>query len=216
MKGGAIFDMDGLLFDTEVLYNSGWERVAKIHGLTVDQKMMDEIRGTSGATMYGIVNRYWPDADVARMVKEVFEDAWNVLASHVPVKPGVREILAYLKEHGVKLAVASSSPLDLILNNLKVSRIGSYFDAVVSGEQVNRGKPAPDIFFLAADKIGLKAEECYVFEDGPNGVYAGVEAGCSTLMIPDLIKPTKELYHICTGIYPNLKDALQAIQRGDC
>lgn len=216
MKSGAIFDMDGLLFDTEVLYNNGWKKVAEAHGLSLDPRMLDETRGAGGAVMYGIVNRYWPGADAPRMLEEVFEYAQSVLAKNVPVKKGVRELLKYLKESGVKTAVASSSSLDLIINNLKVARIDSYFDVVVSGRQVTCGKPAPDIFLLAASKLGLKAEDCYVLEDAPNGVYAGVRAGCSTIMVPDLIGPTEDMYAVCTGIYPSLEDVLEAMRRGDC
>lgn len=216
MKAGAIFDMDGLLFDTEVLYNSGWKKVADAHGLTLDPKMLDETTGVSGEVMYETVRRYWPDADVPRMVEEIFEDTLQMLSQEVPVKEGVYEILSYLKESGVKMAVASSSPYHLVMNNLRVAQIDSYFDVVVSGGQVERGKPAPDIFILAAEKLGLAPEDCYVLEDGPNGVHAGAAAGCSTIMVPDLIAPTEELRSICAGVYPSLKEVLEAMKRGDC
>lgn len=85
-------------------------------------------------------------------------------------RTGVRDILQYFKQHGVRVAVASSSKRATVLHNLKQADILSYFDAVVSGDQVTHGKPAPDIFLLAAQQIGCEPENCYVFEDGTNGI----------------------------------------------
>lgn len=216
MKTGAIFDMDGLLFDTEVVYNEEWKVVAKEHHLEFHPEMLDEMRGMSGASMYKVMNKYWPDIDAAQITKELFEHARETLKWKVPVKPGVESILKYFRENNVKCAVASSSPMDLILSNLKVAHIDSYFDVVVSGQQVAHGKPAPDIFLLAASELGLDPHDCYVFEDGPNGLHAGVAAGCSTIMVPDLIKPTEELQEICIGIYPTLEAVMEAIKQGKC
>ena len=124
--------------------------------------------------------------------------------------------LEYLKQHAVRMAVASSAPMELIKSNLRLAGIADYFDAVVSGEQVEHGKPFPDIFLLAAQKLNLQAQDCYVFEDGINGVRAGIQAGCSTIMVPDLVPPTKELYEQCTGIYPSLHAVLHALQTYTC
>ncbi len=216
MKTGAIFDMDGLLFDTEVVYNEEWKIIADKHNLEFHPEMLDQMRGMSGASMYKVMNTYWPDIDAEQITKEFFEDARETMKWKVPVKPGVEALLEYFKENGVKCAVASSSPLDLILSNLRVAHIDSYFDVVVSGQQVVHGKPAPDIFLLAASKLGFDPHDCYVFEDGPNGLHAGVAAGCSTIMVPDLIKPTEELHEICTGIYPTLEAVMEAIKQGKC
>ena len=127
-----------------------------------------------------------------------------------------QELLEYLKQHAVRMAVASSAPMELIKSNLRLAGIADYFDAVVSGEQVEHGKPFPDIFLLAAQKLNLQAQDCYVFEDGINGVRAGIQAGCSTIMVPDLVPPTKELYEQCTGIYPSLHAVLHALQTYTC
>ena len=123
------------------------------------------------------------------------------LETHVPEKTGVRDILQYFKQHGVRVAVASSSKRATVLHNLKQADILSYFDAVVSGDQVTHGKPAPDIFLLAAQQI----------EDGTNGIRAGAAAGCTTIMIPDLTPPNAQLEQLCAGIYPSLSDAMNAI-----
>lgn len=111
------------------------------------------------------------------------------LSVHVPVKAGVHEILDFFKKQGVHMAVASSSLKEQIEANLIKSGIRDYFTEIVSGTEVEHGKPAPDIFLYATKKIGYAPEECYVFEDSKNGVKAAHAAGCKTIMIPDLIEP---------------------------
>lgn len=204
--------MDGLLFDTETIYGKEWEKLARLYGFTVSQQMMNDLYGTSGAFMESIVKHYVPHMDPTRLIMEIFENARKTLSDSVPVKPGVYELLDYLKEQKVKIAVASSSPMDLIEKNLRLTGITSYFDVIVSGEQVEHGKPDPDIFLLAAKKLGLEAADCYVLEDGINGVYAGVRAGCATIMVPDMAAPNEEIGHICIGIYDSLSAVLNAIK----
>ena len=109
------------------------------------------------------------------------------------MKPGAGELLEYLSAQGVNIAVASSSGRARILSNLRATGLERFFDAVVSGQQVERGKPEPDIFLLAAKEIGCPPEDCYVFEDSLNGVRAGMAAGCTTVMVPDLVPPLEDL-----------------------
>ena len=134
----------------------------------------------------------------------------GILETSVPEKPGIREMLDYLRAHGVKTAVASSSRLELIEHNLALAGIRDRFDALVSGEEVAHGKPAPDIFLLAAERIGCAPEDCYVFEDGANGIRAGASAGCTTAMVVDLSEPTDELPEELL-----LPEALAAIQNAE-
>lgn len=108
--------------------------------------------------------------------------------------------------------MASSNEAELIRANLAKTGLEGQFDVLLSTSQVARGKPAPDVFLEAARQLGLRPEECYVFEDGINGVKAGIAAGCRTIMIPDLIEPTEEIVGRCAGIYPSLLDALEALR----
>lgn len=214
MKCGAIFDMDGLLFDTEMLYDNIWKKVAERRNREVPEEMLTEMRGVGREEMTKIISRYWPQEDPAAIRTEIFEGASEELRKKVPMKSGVKELLEYLREKGMKLAVASGSPLESIKNNLKVAKIDSYFDVVVSGEQVPYGKPAPDIFLLAAKELKLKPAACYVFEDAPSGVYAAVNAGCMAVMVPDRVPPTEELYQMAAGIYDSLDAVLNAMKTG--
>ena len=103
----------------------------------------------------------------------------------------------------MSIAVASSSGRDRILSNLRATGLERFFDAVVSGQQVERGKPEPDIFLLAAKEIGCPPEDCYVFEDSLNGVRAGMAAGCTTVMVPDLVPPPEGLLvsSVCVSLH---------------
>ena len=212
MKLGAIFDMDGLLFDTERVYNEALYFIANQYGLHVEQEMLNKLRGTSGETMYNIVNTYWDSVDSKQLCDELFAHAKKILQHHVPVKEGVYEILSFFKEHHVKMAIASSAPRKLILHNIKEANIQDYFDVIVSGDQVQHSKPSPDIFLLAADKLKLSPRDCYVFEDGIHGVKAAVLAGCATIMIPDLLPPTPQEYASCIGIYKSLDSFLNELK----
>lgn len=214
MKQGAIFDMDGLLFDTERLYRDSWEVIAQEFGLKHDPAFPKAVCGTSGAHMLEVIHQHYPTVDTKRFAESCIQRVRTITQTNVPVKSGAQEILQFLHTNGVKIAVASSSPKDAIVHHLKLTGLEPYFDAVVSGQDVKHGKPEPDIFLLAADILQLPAQECYVFEDGINGVKAGIAAGCPTVMIPDLTPPTEKCRQQCAGIFPDLLRARDAIADG--
>jgi len=211
VKKGAIFDMDGLLFDTERLFQDGWVEMARRFGQAPHPNFSAAVAGTSGAGMLAVIRRYYPEVDPLAFQAECISYAEEILNKGIPERPGMREILKFFRNNGVKIAIASGSGREMVLNNLRRTGIEGYFDAVVSANDVTRGKPEPDIFLLAAQRLGCNPEECYVFEDGINGVRAGIAAGCATIMIPDLYQPTEELRKNCAGIYLSLCEAQKAI-----
>lgn len=213
MKKGAIFDMDGLLFDTERLFQDGWVEMAKRFGQTPHPDFSAAVAGTSGAGMCEVIHRYYPEVDACAFRAGCISYAEDVLSKGIPEKPGMRDILKFFRDNGVKIAIASGSVQEMVLSNLQRAGIQAYFDAVISADEVVRGKPAPDIFLLAAQRLGCAPEDCYVFEDGINGARAGIAAGCATVMIPDLYTPTEDLRTGCAGIYPSLHAAQKAIEK---
>lgn len=213
MKKGAIFDMDGLLFDTERVYREEWQKTAKVFGQEYDPAFHLAVCGTSGQLMRDVVKRYYPGVDEDAFVRYCMERMEERLVFPVEEKPGVHEILDFFREKNVRMAVASSSAGRFIEGNLRNAGIREYFEVVVSGDQVKRGKPEPDIFLAAAERLGLAPKDCYVFEDGINGVKAGARAGCATVMIPDLIEPNDEVRSLCVGVYDSLTEALRQIRR---
>lgn len=205
MIRGAIFDMDGLLFDTEMMYQQTWRELAEEMGVVLGEHFVNDISGTSGSHMCRVLEKHYGVSDGMTVRDECMRRMREKQKKPVPMKKGVHEILEYFRTHGIKLAVASSTEKEQIENNLTLAGIRDYFDEVVSGNEVAHGKPAPDVFLLAARKISCQPEECYVFEDSFNGVRAGVAAGCRTIMIPDLFEATEEMYEICWGVYPDLQ-----------
>lgn len=214
MKQGAIFDMDGLLFDTERLYQESWIEMVEKFGVSPEPAFPPAVCGTSGAHMLEVIHTYYPTVDAQAFAQGCMARVDMLLKTHVPEKPGMRELLDYFRCNGCRIAVASSSARHRIVDNLRHAGVETYFDAVVSGEDVVHGKPAPDIFLLAAERLGCAPEDCYVFEDGINGVRAGLAAGCTTVMVPDLTPPPAEFHDACAGIFESLHEVRKAVVQG--
>lgn len=208
---GAIFDMDGVLFDTERIYQQTWHEMAAERGTELGSGFLKAISGTSGAHMHQVIEQYYRVANGAVLAEECRSRIRRKLSVHVPVKDGVREILEFFKEKEIPIAVASSSFAKQIEANLQKANLRGYFSEIVSGTEVEHGKPAPDIFLRAASRLGCRPQGCFVFEDSENGVKAGYAAGCTTIMVPDLIEPSSEIRQYCTRICGNLVEARREI-----
>ena len=195
---GAIFDQDGLLFDTEVLFERSWKQAGMEFGVTVSDEMTNRCCGCGKGELPGVISCFFPDIDISAYIERVLELAAQAQLSTVPVlKPGAREILSRCRENGVKTAIASSSMRHLVDHNLRTSGLESFFDAIVTGGDVVHGKPAPDIFLLAASKLGVEPSKCVVFEDAFSGIRAAHAAGCRPVLVPDRVKPVPEILKIC-------------------
>lgn len=214
---GVIFDMDGLLFDTEQVYQKNWTRLAEEMHINLPDAFRTSICGTSGELMDHLIEKYYHVENGRPYAEKVMTWAAEDLKSYVPEKKGLHEILAFFKERHFKMAIASSSRKAQIENNLHLSHIENEFDALVSGRDdgIRNGKPAPDIFLKAAEKIGLKASECYVFEDAYNGIRAAAAAGARPIMIPDMIPADDEMRHLAWRIYPDLIAARDDLENMD-
>lgn len=215
MLKGAIFDHDGLMFDTEKIWQKNWNEIAMEMGITLPEEFKHDISGTNGDLMRSVICRYYHVEDGHAIQEECVRRVQKDESIHIDAKPGLSDILNMFQKHGVKMAVASSSPKDMLLRNLKNAGIDTYFDAVVSGTEVKRGKPYPDIFLEAAEDLCLDPRECYVFEDAYNGVRAGHAAGCETIMVPDLVQPDDEIRSIADGVCTTLKEAAEKIENGE-
>ena len=210
---GAIFDMDGMLLDTERLYQESWVEMAKQFGQKPDPAFPSAVSGTNGEGMRQIIREYYPAVDAHAFQAGCVARVESILDEQGPMeKPGARELLEYFRARGIKTAVASSTGKNRILSNLRQTGLDTFFDAVVSGQEVTRGKPEPDIFLLAAERIGCAPEECYVFEDSANGIRAGMAAGCVTVMVPDMVPPSKNLpvSRVCVSLH----EAKDLIEKG--
>lgn len=206
---GVIFDMDGVLFDTERIFQGFWKDIAAERGIDLGEDFVSTITGTNGKLLLSIVEKYYQVYDGRAIRDEVIRRIDDYLTREVPIKKGVINMLGYLKEKGIRTAIASSSPTDLIISNLKVSGTTDYFDIIVSGKEVEKGKPSPDIFLLAASRLDLDCKDCIIFEDSFNGIRAAHSSGAITIMIPDLIQPTEEIKSLTDGIYQDFDAFLE-------
>ncbi|MBR2067744.1 MAG: HAD family phosphatase [Solobacterium sp.] len=215
MLKGAIFDMDGILFDTESIWQRNWEAMAKERGIDLPLQFRYDICGSAGEKLLNIVRKYYHTDEPEKIYEEVVLRGKKELEKGTPVMKGVEEILSFFQENNVAIAVASSSPYEQIQHNLESTGLRKYFSVLASGQQLKVSKPDPAIFLHAAKLLGLDAKECYVFEDALNGIKAGYASGACTIMIPDTMPPTEEMYSLCKGVYPSLFDAKEAIEKGE-
>lgn len=198
MVKGVIFDMDGLMFDTERLWDKMWEPACKALGrpLPADLAAFSaSCRGLAGENLRNQVAKGIP-GDPQKLLDKVWQMANEQFAKGVPCKKGLRELLDTLEDMGMPRIVASSSPRSMIEMNLQTTGTARYFHDVVSGVEVKHSKPAPDTFLLAAEKLHLDPRDCLVLEDSFNGVRAGRAAGCVTVMVPDMQQPTEEIMQL--------------------
>ena len=146
MLKGAIFDHDGLMFDTEKVWQANWKKEADKLGIELPEEFKKEICGSSGQHMLDIIQKYYHVEDGSDIRARVRQGVADDEKKHLDMKEGLLDILDMFQKHGVKMAVASSSGKEMIETNLKNAHVEQYFDAVVSGQEVEHGKPAPDIF----------------------------------------------------------------------
>lgn len=208
---GLIFDMDGLLLDTEKLYCKANLTIAPKYGITTyDEAYYMKYVGTSDEELY---EAYYQDfaefgrENIEGFIKEAHEEVKALfLAGKAELKPGAIELLDYLKEQEIPCVVASSNLRSFITILLDKAGITSYFSGVISGEDVKRAKPDPEIVEKAASMLQLAPKDCLMLEDSFNGVIASSEAGVPVIMIPDLLQPTPEIKERTLEVFPSLYD----------
>lgn len=211
MIKGAIFDQDGLLFDTESVYQRAWIEAGRRQGVIIDPAVPRRFSGMGRKLIKEIIAAEYPLLNWEEYSTTAIELAWNEqLSSIPPKKPGLIEMLEFCREKGIKTAVASSSRIHIVRHNLTSAGVIDYFDAITTGEEVVNSKPAPDIFLLAASKIGIEPKDCAVFEDAFSGIRGAFAAGMKPVLIPDQAEPTEEIRAIAS-VYPDLKAAISAL-----
>lgn len=218
MVQGVIFDMDGLMFDTEPVWGACWRPVCAKYGMEdrVTDELVAGVRGCAGETMHAALRKYLGDDAPVEQIwvdeKEMVHE--RIRTEGVPKKPGLDELLEYLHDCAVPMAVASSSTKSAIQNNLRNGKIENYFDVLLSGESLGRGKPDPLIFTETAKLLGTSPARTIVLEDSYNGVEAGYNGGFITVMVPDLAEPTDTVREQATLIIDRLDDLIDILESG--
>lgn len=191
----ALFDMDGLLIDSERVILNAWLEASRAHGLEVRFEDYAAVIGRAGPETRALLVEMAGGEDGFRSVRT---HAARLMAPdggkpHFPLKAGVVEVLEALRAAEVPCGVASSSAAAEIRRRLENVGVLHYFSAITGGDEVARGKPDPAVYLLAAERIGADPVECLAFEDSDHGAHAALAAGAQVVMVPDLKRPSAEL-----------------------
>lgn len=191
----VIFDMDGVLIDTEKLLVKYWVQAANEMGFPMERSHALELRSLASRYAEPYLKGLFGDGFNYRKVRarriELMEDYIDIHG--VQIKPGLSELMDYLKKHSYKIAVATATDYDRAVPYLQKAGIYESIDALCCGPSVEHGKPEPDIYLYASQKLGVEPDKCLAIEDSPNGIKAAYAAKMHAVMIPDLTQPDAEL-----------------------
>ena len=204
MIEAVIFDMDGTIFDTERMLYRAWCELVR-QGILPESilELVPQWRGKNRAEVRKKLSLLMgSDFDVDAFYEKRKQIIFDILDREgVPLKPGVPDIFIQLRSMGFPMALATATNQDSVADYMRRTGYGIYFDSIITGDRVERCKPAPDIFLLAASELGIAPQNCLVIEDTPNGVRAGLAAGMQVIMVPDIEQPDSQLrqqvWHCC-------------------
>lgn len=207
----AIFDMDGLLLDTERLCLKVFKQACETVGQPFYEEAYLSVIGRNAAGIEQVLRQTYGDNFDA--VDTEWRINYQAIVHHeaIPLKDGVIELLDWLKEQGIPIAVATSTHKNLATIKLKLANIDHYFDTITCGCEVTNGKPDPEIYLLAAQRLNVDPATCLAFEDSNNGVRSATSANMITYQIPDLVEPSEEVLTLGHTILPSLSAALKNI-----
>lgn len=212
----VVFDMDGVLFDTQKIYLKAWYETAELLDIGDIDEPAHMCIGTNRNDQRAILDKYYngkfPYDEFCRVKDGIFE---KHLEAGVPLKESVVDMLRFLKGAGAKVAIASSSRVPMIQHHIEETGIAQYFDKIIGGDMVEHSKPDPEIYIRACELLGEKPEACYAVEDSYNGIRSAAAAGMKTIMIPDVLPPTEEMEELTYMIFPAMKDFMIYLKEKD-
>lgn len=217
MIDGFIFDMDGILFDTERLLDECFAKAGIEFGVENVDFFIEGCRGLTSAESKEFcmarLPKNFPYDDMQKRIREMLNIRFA--EGGVPVKSGVYLMLEYLKTNRYPIGLASSSTMKSIMHHLEETNMTEYFSVIVGGDSVERGKPAPDIYLKVLEKMNLKDKNVVAFEDSPNGLKSATAAGVKAIMIPDQVPYSEELKPYVYERFNSMTSALEALKKGE-
>ncbi|AOI79353.1 HAD family hydrolase [Burkholderia sp. NRF60-BP8] len=209
----ALFDMDGLLVDSERTIMNTWIDVSNAHGVVLTELDYLQIVGRSFAEGQVILARLIGDPDTFDAVRIRVREQLAAPEPHpkFPLKSGARALLDTLAQAGIPCAVASSSARDVIRARLDAVGVLPFFRAIAGGDEVARGKPDPAVYRLAAERLGVPAHACVAFEDSDFGALSAAGAGAAVVTVPDLKAPTPDIVALSLHVLASLDDAVSLV-----
>lgn len=210
MIDAVIFDLDGLLIDSEVISYQLYQGLLNEYGrsFTIEDYAKNYSGKTELANMEAVVSNYQLPISIQEGLDYTLLREKEYFIKRVSLKSGVRELLDYLKKHNYRIALASSSTKERALFALVQHGIDCYFDEMVFGTEVEKGKPNPDIFLKACEKLKVNPENCLVLEDSEAGIQASYSAQIPVICIPDMKKPTIKYEKMTEMILPSLLEVI--------
>ena len=202
----VIFDMDGVIFDSERLVVETWVEVAKKYGIEGIEEACAACVGINAQAtelkMKEIYGEEFPYQEYKKEASALYHERYD--DGRLPTKPGIRELLEFLHANNIRTAVASSTRRAVVEQEIRDAGLAPFFQKIICGDMVERSKPAPDIFLKAAEELGVAPEICYVIEDSYNGIRGAHTAGMHPIMVPDMLPPTDEMEKLAEQIFPSL------------
>lgn len=209
-KDVIFFDMDGLLLDTENLYYETRWQILKRYGYPYTKKTHTHYIGKGfNDTIFRLKNLVGDE----KLGQQIFTESMELFQTAIeneklPLKQGALQLLTMLNEKGKSCYLTSSSSKEIIIQALQKTQIEGSFDKIISGEEVNRNKPMPDIYLRAVEIAQTNKRKALVFEDSKSGVEAAFQAGIDVIMVPDWLSPSKQEIDEAIAVLPNLSEAL--------
>lgn len=210
MIKGVIFDMDGLMFDTERIYGIYWHQVSAALGYPMDDGMIAYMCGATRDFQIVKLTEWFGEGVPAGDIIDGCQSRTraHIAANPIPIKSGLTELLTALRERGIPAAIATGTRRVWAEDMLVRSGVAEFFDAMVCGDEVAACKPDPEIFLRAAELVGVPPQDCIVLEDSVNGIIAAHAAGAQPVMIPDTIQPTDEIRALCDHVLTRLDEVI--------
>ncbi|MBO4872373.1 MAG: HAD family phosphatase, partial [Lachnospiraceae bacterium] len=211
-----LFDMDGVLLDTEKLFIDIWMDLEENPSPKLEQLLCDVIGLNETSTRQHfaeVMGEAYPFNEMRARMRQIFARIRE--AGKLPVKKGAKDCLEALHGAGYKLGLASSTYRDIVEAELRSVGLFEYFDGIVCGDELSHGKPDPEIFRKAAALLESDPQDCIVIEDSFNGIRAAHAAGMRPLMVPDIKQPDEEIRSLCEWICPDLAAAVQFIREAE-
>ena len=204
----VIFDMDGTLIDTEKYYRICWPQALAAFGYHMTDEQALSMRSLGRPFAPARLKEMFGDEidyhQVRNKRKELMEAC--LAREGIQLKPGAIELLTWLKEQGIRTAIATATDMERTNRYLEQLGLLQYFDTIISATMVKEGKPSPDIYLYACEQLGRKPQDCIAVEDSPNGAISAYRAGCKVVMVPDQTQPEEELREKLFACVENLTE----------
>jgi len=212
---GLLFDMDGLLLDTERVAIGCWQAAERETGVYLPEGFYFSIIGQSIQHIEGRLRQIYDNGEAVSAFLKVANSHYLAALQEgdVPLKEGVRPLLSWLHEREIPICLATSTHRSLADHKLASTKLSGFFAKSVCGDEVEEGKPAPDIYLEAARRTGLPPHRLIALEDSENGLRAALDAGCQTIHIPDIAPVAMEVQVRASRVYRSLEGVLEAILR---